>query len=598
MNATLLEEFTSIGPNRRDVDLWQSVAGKIAREPYTDGTALHLRVIGSATVDYLVEFLRVALAQRGFGAVFSTSPYGMLVQQIMQPPAQDAGISAAGVSAADVTLVMPTHRDLQHLPPVGADAAAARAGVEREVAFWLDLLSHLSGKIVLLGFDHPGERILADRCGLMPGGRLWHIRMTNLLLAERLPAHVMMVDAEALQARVGPERWPDRRLWHLCKQPYAMEALPEIAVTLSAAIAGIMGKARKVLVLDLDNTLWGGVIGDDGLDGIELGAETADGEAFLAIQSYALQLKQRGVVLAVCSKNQDTVARTPFRDHPAMVLREADIACFIANFGDKPANLREIARRLNVGLDALVFVDDNPVERMLVRREAPEVMVVDLPEDPSGYIDAIEAAQAFPMHALTREDLTRADSYRVMAATAEGQANATDLAGFLAGLQPVLHVDQVDSASAPRIAQLMAKTNQFRFNATAYDQAAILERRQDILALRLADRLQDYGIVSVAVTTLDHATLRIDNWVMSCRVFARRLEHAIVRRLVDHARVMGAARLSIAYAETSKNVILPPLLAELGFTSADGQTYTRDLDTTALAPDFMALDDHRPERTA
>ena len=587
-NPDLIAEIRTLPMPGTSFDQLQNLATRLARQDAISGTPLDVRVIGSITVDYLIEFLRLALVRWGMAPRLSAAPFGTLVASLM---------NAAVQSAADITLLIPSHRDLLHAPDPGCTAQQARDAVAREVAFWLDLVRCVNGPVVLLGFDQPGVRILGELDTLRPGGRGWHIRMTNLGLAETLPINVNMIDAEALQARVGQSLWPDARIWQLCKQPFAMEALPEIANTMGAAIAAITGRARKVLVLDLDNTLWGGIVGDDGVEGLELGPETAEGEAFLALQDYARRLRQRGVLLAVCSKNREEAARAPFRNHPAMILREEDIACFVANFDDKPSNLREIARALNLGLDSLVFADDNPVERALVRAELPDVLVVELPEDPAGFVAAIEAVQAFPVHSITHEDLTRSASYRALAQAAVQRASTTDLDGFLQGLAPVLHIDRVDAASVPRIAQLLAKTNQFRMNASRFDEAALLARPGDILALRLADRLQDYGIVAVVVLQDEGEVLRVENWVMSCRVFSRRLEHATLALLRARARMQGASRIVLAYVPTAKNVILPPVLAELGFSEQGAPNWLADANGQAVAPDHMVIIDHRSEET-
>jgi len=331
-------------------------------------------------------------------------------------------------------------------------------------------------------------------------------------------------------------------------------------------LTGLLGKGRKVLVLDLDNTLWGGVVGDDGLQGIELGPETADGEAFVAFQTYAKQLSKRGIILAVCSKNRDEVARSVFREHSAMVLKEDDISCFVANFSDKAANLRQIARTLNVGLDSLVFADDNPVERALIRRELSEVLVVEMPEDPAYFARAVEACKAFPLRTLTREDLGRVASYRAMAAVQEASADSgTDLEQFLIGLEPVAHVERVDPSTVDRIVQLIRKTNQFKLNLTTFQETEVLDSAPHVLALKLVDRLQDYGIVAIAVTRPSGETLHILNWVMSCRVFGRRLEDAMLELLAAHAAAHGCTVLETAHTPTEKNVIIPDILRRLGF---------------------------------
>jgi FkbH-like protein len=549
---------------------------------------LKVKILGNITTDYLADHIRLMLVRDGFAAQVQAGHYGGLVRGLMG----EAELTPASCDAAVLIL---THRDVQFPPSLGISAQQARELVTREVDFWMPLLERSKVPTALLSFDMPPHRILDEQDGLAPGGLSWHIKMTNLEIAARLPATASLVDAEALQYRVGAADWYDSRLYYLCKQPFAMQALPEIAHTLVAALTGLLGRGRKVLVLDLDNTLWGGVVGDDGLQGLELGPETAEGEAFATFQTYVRTLSQRGIVLAVCSKNRDEVARSPFREHTGMVLKEADIACFVANFQDKAANLRHIARTLNLGLDSFVFVDDNPVERALIRRELPEVLVVELPEDPAYYGRALEASKAFPLRALTAEDLGRVASYRAMSTVREGAtAPGTDMEQFLIGLEPQAHVEKVNESTVDRIVQLIRKTNQFKLNLSGFQEADILGGADGVVALRLTDRLQDYGIVAIAVTRPEGKVLTIQNWVMSCRVFGRRLENVMVELLRARARERGCVAIEADYTATEKNVILPELLARLGFTSAAAAgLYSRPVESELAEPHHMTIIDRR-----
>ncbi len=550
------------------------------------GKPIHIAVISSFLTDYLGEMLGLMLTRRGIHADVHTAGYGQLVNEVMMQ-----GPTLA--SKPDLVFFLPSHRDLRHVPKVGVDRDAAVQAVNEETAFWRDLLAQIAAPTVMLSFDVPPYRPLGEADGLLPGGLGWHIRQVNFALADSLPGSVSLVDAEALQARLG-QFAHDPRLYALCKQPFAMEGLPEVADTLAASAVALMGRARKVLVLDLDHTVWGGVVGDVGIEGLALGPETAEGEAFIAFQRYALALAKRGVILAVCSKNNDDVARHAFRSHPAMVLREEDIACFVANFDDKATNLRQIAKTLNVGLDALVFADDNPVERAWVSQQLSEVMVIDMPEDPAGYCSAVELAKAFPMYRLTQEDLGRTASYRLLAEAKTAAGTATDIEAFLQDLAPVLTIERVDDGTLDRIVQLIGKTNQFKLNPTTFNHDQIRAAASGVVALRLADRLQDYGIVAVAVTEMEGGTLMVRNWVMSCRVFSRRLEHAMRVCLSELARFQHANGIALHYQASAKNGLVPAALESVGFFDRGEGRYeaaTNSPDT--LAPNHMEFVDKR-----
>ncbi len=525
------------------------------------GPKITVHILSSFLTDYLVNHLILMFARRGLAAEIRSGDYGVLATAILDESHQ------IHADPPDLFLILPSFRDLAYAPPVGASAEMAGQAIEQEAAFWQSLLSRLPAPAVQLSFDTPSLRPLGELDGFTPGGTAFHARQVNMALAAGLPASCTLVDAEALAQTVGRHNWHDPHVYNLSKQPFSFAALPFVADVLSAAAIGFLGKARKVLVLDLDDTLWGGVIGDDGIENLELGPESPEGEAFTAFQLYLAQLRNRGVILAVCSKNNDGIARQPFRSHPAMVLKETDIACFVANFEDKPTNLRRIAEALNVGLDALVFVDDNPVERALMRQELPQVLTIEMPDNPARYASALEAARAFPLSRLTDDDLHRADSYAARAATVEAMAGATDMDGFLAGLEARAITEAPGPGNLDRIALLLAKTNQFKLNPTVFTVPDLATRRGDIIALRLVDRLQDYGIVAVAVLSDADGVLTIENWVMSCRVFSRRLEFVMFELIVAHAQRSHTAAIDLTYTPSDRNGLISDLLPTLGFVA-------------------------------
>ncbi len=535
------------------------LATRLRRNPAPPGVGRDCRIsiLSSFSLDYVVDVLRLLLLRRNVNAQITACAYGQLIQEIMtRGPALSAN--------PDLVIILPSYRDLRFAPAMAASREEASRAVQAEAAFWCELVARLPVPAVLLSFGQPPCRILSEADGFLPGGIGRHIREVNLSMADRLGSTTSLVDAEALEQRLGPLAH-DERLYAMCKQPFAMDGLPEFADTLAAAAVGILGLGRKVLVLDLDNTLWGGVIGDAGTEGLTLGPETAEGEAFVTFQRYVQQLARRGVILTVCSKNHDHIARAAFRDHPAMVLTETDIACFVTNFDDKASNIRLIQRTLNVGLDSMVFVDDNPVERAWVAQQLPDVFVVDLPDDPALYASAVEASKMFPIYRVTQEDLARTRSYRAMAALQQSAHETSDIEGFLKDLLPIASVERVDAGSIDRIVQLIGKTNQFKLNPTLFSHDQIRDGAAGVVAVRLVDRLQDYGIVAVAVTEAPHGALTVRNWVMSCRVFGRRLEHVMRALLSDLALQSGADRITLPYVASPKNGLVPTILRDLGF---------------------------------
>ena len=349
-------------------------------------------------------------------------------------------------------------------------------------------------------------------------------------------------------ARDGLAAWHDGGLWLRAKQEITPAAAPLYGDLAMRIVAAKLGRSHKCLVLDLDNTLWGGVIGDDGMDGIVLGQGTAMGEAFVAFQEYARELSRRGVILAVCSKNDETNALEPFDTHPEMVLRRGDIASFVANWADKAANLRAIAAELNIGLDSLVFVDDNPAERALVRQELPMVAVPEVGDDPAFYAQIITAAGYFEGLAITQDDRERSGQYQGNRLRDTLRASATDLPSYLRGLEMTLVARPFDRLGQSRTVQLINKTNQFNLTTRRYTEqdvrAVMGDARAFGLQLRLLDRFGDNGIIAVVIGRMqDDADLLIDTWLMSCRVLGRQVESATLNLIVEQARRLGASPL-------------------------------------------------------
>ena len=418
-------------------------------------------------------------------------------------------------------------------------------------------------------------------------------RFNMRLLQEVATEKDLVVDAAFLASKVGLDCWNDARGWHKAKLPASLDATPLYADHICRLLGAARGKARKCLVLDLDNTLWGGVIGDDGLDGIALGQNSAVGEAHVALQRYLLDLRRRGVILAVCSKNEDTIARSPFREHPEMVLKEDHIAVFIANWSDKANNIREIAATLNIGTDSLVFLDDNPAERGQVRQVLPEVAVPELTEDPADYIGLLANAGYFEAIGLSEEDLSRAEFYQANGRRVSLQ-KVGNLEEYLRTLQMVATISPFNAVGRVRIAQLINKSNQFNLTTRRYSEREVEAFENDpvkfCLQVRLADRFGDNGMISVVIFDIDPDEWSCDTWLMSCRVLGRRVEEVVLAAVAEAARKAGARRLKGTYIPSMKNGLVVKHFAKLGFTRtgdvpAGGTTWVLDL-TNYTAPEL------------
>lgn len=517
---------------------------------------VRLAILGSSTTSQLPSLLTLHGVAAGLALEIYEAPFGAYQQEIVDPK------SALYAFKPEAVLLFVNYRDVEEGAP------EAEAG--RWAGLW-KLLRERAGCAVLMNtFDAPVERPGGNLEASLADSRLARLRRINFLLAERAQGGAaLLVDCDHLSGVVGKERWHDARFWHDAKQAIALPVLPRYAAQAAAVLKAAFGRARKCLVLDLDNTLWGGVVGDDGVAALELG-ETARGEAFVEFQRYVKALARRGVLLAVCSKNDEANAREPFEKRSEMVLTLKDFSAFVANWEDKATGLRTIAKKLNLGLDALAFADDSVGERELVRRFCPEVAVVDLPDDPADYCRALDAQHLFETVAVSEEDRGRAAHFTAEAARLVLKEQTPDLASFLRGLEMRAEAGAFQESDIARLTQLINKTNQFNLTTRRTTEAEVRALTSDAgawtLSVRLADRLGDYGLISAVIARKRGSDFEIDTWLMSCRVLGRDVEKLVYNRLVAAARACGATTLVGRYRPTPKNGLVKDLLGGLGFS--------------------------------
>jgi FkbH-like protein len=550
-----------------------------------------IAVLGSSTTSLLMPILRALCFRDRIDAAFHEGAFGAFRQEVLDPDGPLAQFKPTVV-------ILATHwRDLD-LPPISdgrMDEAVDRIVTEYR-ALWSALHDRYSAHVVQHSFDLPAD----DSAGLLSqhlaGGRRRLILRINAAFADALPPGVSLLDTERLSAEVGIERWANPRLWYLARQHPSPEALPELAEEIMAHLRAVLGLARKVVVCDLDNTLWKGVIGEDGLEGIQVGPGSPEGEAHADLQRYLRDLKDRGIVLAVCSKNNPADAEAPFREKPGMVLRLEDFAVFVVNWDDKATNLRRVAEAIGVGLDSLVMLDDNPFERGWLRSEVPRVAVPELGSSVFTYVRDLDRARLFPAITRSTEDRIRAEGYRREQEREQARATAANLEEYLAGLQMRASCVPVSDANIDRVTQLTNKTNQFN----------VTTRRRTVADIRalaatgwtgvfsLQDRYGDYGIIGVIVAHPDGkpACWTIDTWLMSCRVLRRDVEAFMFDCLLDAARAAGVRRIRGEYIRTEKNDLVADLFPFLGFETVsageDRSMYQLDVDRVT-APRTSAI---------
>lgn len=557
--ATRPEDDFSV--QHRHIRLFNSISGQLGLTP------LKIGVVATSTAEHFVDAFRFWLAREGFLAEVCLAEFNTLDQTLL-----DAG-SELYAFAPDFIWLFTNHRDIQ---TVGSGCTGEHVGrrvleeVERFKGLWGAIQANSSAYIMQNNVEIPLERVFGNYEGSVGWSRVNFLRRFNLALADALEPGVSILDVDFISSVYGKRAWFDERYWYHSKHAFSLDASGLLAFQAARLIRGIKGQAKKCLVLDLDNTLWGGVIGDDGLEGIRLG-NGADGEAFVDFQRYVRSLKQRGIVLAVCSKNEEENAKLPFKSHPDMQLSLEDIAVFVANWDDKASNIKAISEVLGLGLDSLVFFDDNPVERELVRTLLPEVAVPDLPEDPTLYVRVLDEKRYFETGAFSSEDTVRGDMYRENALRSTLKARHNNLSEYLQSLEMEAHCAELDPLHLPRIAQLINKSNQFHLTTTRYTEAQLREMAaaEDVAIrfIKLRDKFGDNGLISVFILKRVCAdTLFVDTWVMSCRVLSRGVEEYAHNMMVEVAQKCGASTLLGKYIPTKKNRLVAELYPRLGYS--------------------------------
>ena len=527
-----------------------------------------LAVLSNSTVDLVVPALVASAARRGIALEVIQPSYDQVAQEALTPD------SKVNSSKPDAVLFALDYRALPLKLSLG-DSGASEATVEGVLGYLRALRDGIktNSKAVCIfqSFAPPVETLFGNLDRALPGTIRSLIDGINRELAELvLHSDDVLLDVAGLAEIVGLANWHDTQLWNMAKFSFSDELIPLYADHVARVVAALRGKSGKVLVLDLDNTVWGGIIGDDGLEGIKIAQGDATGEAHLAVQRMALDLRQRGIVLAVSSKNTDEVARSPFEQHPEMLLKLDHIAVFQANWNDKATNIQAIAEELSLGLDSIVFLDDNPAERGLVRKLLPQVAVPELPEDPSAYARTLAAGGYFEAVTLAAEDLKRACFYKDNAKRARLQRQAGGVDAYLASLDMTITFQPFDGKGRARIVQLINKSNQYNLTTRRYTEPEILEVERDpkifTLQVRLADIFGDNGMISVVICRpAENETWEIDTWLMSCRVLGRKVEHMVLRKIVEHARADGVPKLIGTYRPTDRNKLVVDHYAKLGF---------------------------------
>ncbi len=562
------------------------------RAAIPDSVVARVALVGSFTLEPFIPFLRVEGARSGLWIEPYLAPYGQYLQELLDP---HSGLYQFQPHATFVAIdadVLWNQRWSGSAPP----ASEAVVGQLLKPLFaGLECIEQRgSGIVVVNDFILPRRSTEGVNAFRSKGTFVHTVAHANkqlrMRLAQRNHTYLFpLADAVAQHGRTRAFNWRTHYRGHVT---WSDEFMAVVASRYTGFALAARGKATKCILLDLDNTLWGGVVGEDGPHGITLGPDTP-GREFQDFQRELLNLQRQGILLAVCSKNNEAEAIAVLRDHPHMIIREHHLAAHRINWQDKATNVRSLARELNLGLDHMLLIDDSPHERQWVRGQLPGLVVPDMPEDASLYADWIGALPSLVVLQQTVEDLLRTDQYRQGRVREEFRQAVGSVEDFLRGLDLRVEIDSLTDGTVTRVAQLLAKTNQFNLTTRRHDETALrreVERgRWLVYTMRVVDRFGDFGLVGVAIAVLGSRTWHLDSFLLSCRVIGKSVESALLAAVASSARAAGAERLAAEYLDSGRNQVAAHFLTRHGFVQLADGTFERSLsDGGPSWPEWIA----------
>jgi FkbH-like protein len=540
--------------------------------------------------DTATQFLKVAI--KGMGAVKALNldiweaDFNQVERQVFDPSSE---LHEAG--ADYVVVFQSTHKLLEKFSRSGPAGHGTLA--DDRLNFVKALCGSVNGKIIYFNYPEIDDTVFGSYANKVSSSFTYQLRKLNMGLMDIASANpnFFVCDIAALQNKYGRDYMFDTSIYMNTEMVLSLDILPLVASRTLDIICAIEGKFKKCVILDLDNTVWGGIVGDDGWENVQVGHGLGIGKAFTEFQEWVKKLKERGIILAVCSKNDEANAKAPFEKNPEMVLKLEDIAVFVANWENKADNIRRIQHILNIGFDSMVFLDDNPFERNLVRQNIPDITVPELPEDPGEYLEYLYSLNLFETASFSQMDAQRTEQYQVEAKRSAFQSSFTNEAEFLKSLNMTSEVRPFDSFNTARVAQLSQRSNQFNLRTVRYTEAEIAAVGKDENALGLSftlvDQFGDNGLIcAIILRRQNDANLFIDTWFMSCRVLKRGMENFTLNTIVAYAKEKGYKYLIGEYLPTSKNKMVEKHYPNLGFT-ARGDQYVLEVDSYQPRESFI-----------
>ena len=541
---------------------------KILKKNLDSLPSLRISVLGDTATQLLCTAIRGTGALRGYNISLFEAEYNQVERQFMDPTSD-----LYQFDADFIVVFQSTHKLSEHHSALPSEQQANLA--DDRLQFVTDICSNpvlASKKIIYFNYPEIEDTVFGSYANRVDSSFTFQVRKLNyeLMRLSQQFSNLFICDIAGLQNKLGRDQMFAANVYTSTEMVLSIDSLPYVASRVMDIVCAIKGQFKKCLILDLDNTVWGGVIGDDGLEGIQLGHGLGIGKAFTEFQMWVKKLKQRGIIICVASKNNEDTAKEPFEKHPDMVLKLDDIAVFQANWETKVDNIRTIQQILNIGFDSMVFLDDNPFERNMVRENIPAITVPELPEDPAEYLEYLYSLNLFETASYSNLDKDRTKQYQVEAQRVSLSKTFTNEAEFLQSLNMVSVVSGFTKFNIPRVAQLSQRSNQFNLRTVRYTDADIesLSNDHDVidLSFTLEDKFGDNGLIAVVIMKpQDKETLFVDTWFMSCRVLKRGMENFTLNTMVEAAKAKGYKRIIGEYIPTPKNKMVENHYKELGF---------------------------------
>lgn len=559
---------------------------KLAREEL-NAPKVKVALLGDTATQLLATALKGEAVDRGIAVELYEGEYSQVERQLMDPTSELYEFDA------EITVIFQsTHKLGEYHSSLSIDKQEQLA--DERLSFISSLCespSFANKKIIYFNYPEIEDTIFGSYANKVESSFSYQIRKLNyeLMNLSKQYSNLFICDIAGLQNIFGRRFMFTPNVYMTTEMVFSVNALPYVASRVVDIIAAIKGQFKKCLILDLDNTVWGGVIGDDGIEGIELGHGLGIGKAFTEFQMWVKKLKQRGIIICVASKNNEDTAKEPFEKHPDMVLKLDDIAVFQANWETKVDNIRTIQSILNIGFDSMVFLDDNPFERNIVRENIPGITVPELPEDPAMYLEYLYSLNLFETASFSNADKDRTKQYQVEAKRVSLSKTFTNEADFLKSLNMVSTVSGFTKFNTPRVAQLSQRSNQFNLRTIRYTEADIeaMAKDPDVidLSFTLEDKFGDNGLIAVIIMKKrDQETLFVDTWFMSCRVLKRGMENFTLNTMVELAKAKGYKRIVGEYIPTPKNKMVESHYPNLGFSKIDSESQQYVLDMENYRP--------------